>query len=337
MAELTFWDKLTFLPGFRFENTSNDYIGRTGKLSAQHLGSRGIISDSTGGSDYSEFLPMFHIKYNVMEGLDIRLAYTESISRPDYFNLVPFEQVNDAEKTLSRGNVDLKHTTAKNYDAYISWYNSVGLFSFGGFYKDLKNIDYLFEYTETEDGKYIGYYITEPVNSPKSKVYGFEFEAQTNFRFMPSPFDGILLSLNFTKIHSETEIPFFDVAYQTTFPYSAIVTKTFRQGRMPGQADEILNVTLGYEKGGFSGRVSMVYQGDMLQVVGRRAELDGFTDSSTRFDFSASQKVGKGISIYTNLNNFTNIPEKAYLGSRQNSTTEEYFGWTVDLGVKYSL
>ncbi len=69
--------------------------------------------------------------------------------RPDYFNLVPFEDINTAEETVSRGNPNLKHTTAKNYDIFLSLYNRYGLFTVGGYYKTLNNIDYILSYRET--------------------------------------------------------------------------------------------------------------------------------------------------------------------------------------------
>lgn len=336
MAQVNITKDLMILPGFRYEKTDNEYKGYIGDLRGTE-GQIGIITDTLGTQQYEEFLPMVHIKYNILEGLDIRLAYTESISRPDYYNLVPYQNILDAELLVTRGNSDLKHTTAKNYDAYLSLYNNYGLFSIGGFYKDLKNIDYLFTYRETS-GQFANYTITEPVNSPTAKVYGFEIEIQTNLRFLPSPFDGIVISANYSGIKSETGFPFFEIGPRSTEPpYTPTIITGFRDGRMPGQADKIVNFTLGYEKAGFVGRLSILHQGEITSSIGQRSEFDTYTASFTRVDLSLSQKILENSSIFLNVNNLTNLSEGAFYGIENRPVDEQYFGWTADFGIKYKF
>lgn len=331
MAELNFFKNFMLLPGIRYEKTDNSYIGKAGRLSG-NLGQQGEIKDTVGGQNYEEFFPMLHVRYKILEGLSIRLAYTESISRPDYFNLVPFENINTAEETLQRGNPDLKHTTAKNYDVFLSLYNRYGLFTAGGYYKKLNNIDYLFSFRETSPSSpYRNYNITQPINSPEGKVYGFELDLQTNFSFFPSPFDGVILNLNFTKIYSETFFPYYEIV---RINGRAVGLNKFRKGRLPGQPNTVWNLTVGYEKGGFSGRVSFVHQDDVLFLVGVRSDDDVYTDSFLRMDASLSQKIFKNFSVFLNLNNITNVSEGVYYYEKKFPVDEEYFGWTVDLGAK---
>ena len=104
---------------------------------------------------------------------------------------------------------------------------------------------------------------------------------------------------------------------------------------MPGQVDYVGNFSIGYEKGGFSGRVSLVIQGPSLQFVGTRPELDGFSSSYRRWDMVVRQKFGDHFSVYLNVNNPTNYSEGAFLGSANFPTREEYFGWSTDVGVRY--
>jgi len=336
MAEFTLFKDFMIMPGFRFENTETDYHGKFGNLKGD-LGNIGNIIDTVGGQNYNEFLPMVHVRYKVLEGFDVRFAFTKSLSRPDYFNLVPYKSINEAEQTMALGNPDLKHTVSTNYDLFLSLYNRFGLFTTGLYYKKLTNIDYINQYRITS-GQYNGYWVTQPVNSPDAKVYGAEVDIQTNFVFFPYPFDGLILNVNFSRIYSETFFPFFEIGERsTTPPYKPIVINDFRKGRMPGQADWIYNISLGYEKGGFSGRVSFLHQGQMLQVVGSRSELDGFTKAYTRVDISASQEILDGVSVYTDFNNITNVPDGAFLGSQKFATAEEYFGWTLDFGVRYKF
>ncbi len=57
---------------------------------------------------------------------------------------------------------------------------------------------------------------------------------------------------------------------------------------MPNQPDDILNVTLGYDIGGFSARLSFVYQDNILVGINRTyKELDAYTAAYKRWDFTA--------------------------------------------------
>lgn len=251
---------------------------------------------------------------------------------------MPWERIGFFANTIERGNADLEHSTAWNYDIFLSFYNRLGLFTIGGFYKEVEAIDYIRQ-TRIAEGDFNGFQVTEPVNAKgTSTVYGFEVELQANLRFLPNPLDGIVLYANYTRIYSETFFPFFEIGPRSPDPpFRPVIIDTVRTGRLPGQADYIANLSIGYEKGGFSGRLSMIYQGSSLQRIETRGELDGFTNAFARWDLAVQQKIGRGISFYLNVNNLTDRSEAAFLGIETFSTVEEFFGWTADLGVRYKF
>jgi TonB-dependent receptor len=243
--------------------------------------------------------------------------------------------------------------TAWNYDVILSFYGNFGLITMGGFYKSLENIDYTFT-TKIMDRELPtrGYDLTMPVNARKtSTIKGLEFDLQTNFRFLPSPFDGFLINANYTILESETFYPYIIVSNLPVFPYTATITDTVRVGRMPGQVADVINLSLGYEKRGFSARLSMVYQGSSLLVsegagigslarsVGQNKDYDNYTEAFTRWDLIVKQKLTKNFTIYANMNNITNTPERSYMaGSVQNLITGNVvYGMTFDLGVRYKF
>ncbi len=336
MAKVNIMKNLMILPGFRYELSDNKYTGYFGRLTGD-LGQMGAITDTVGHQVYGDFLPMVNLRYQIIGNLDVRLAYTHTLSRPDYFNLVPYQDIDQTNLIIDEGNPNLKHMTAHNYDAQISWFNNYGLFTLGGFYKDLYNIDYLSTFRVFQ-GQFAGYTVTQPVNSPNGNVYGIEFDAQSNFVFLPSPFNGIIVDVNFTRLHSETYYPYFEIGPRSPNPpYTPLIINTFRRGRLPGQADWTYNVTLGYEKEGFSGRISVFYQGSMLQTVGAISALDGYSSPFTTMDLSASQRVWKNISIYVNATNILNRTEGSYMGATVFPTSEQFYGWTLDIGFRYRI
>ncbi|MEZ4852184.1 MAG: TonB-dependent receptor [Bacteroidia bacterium] len=334
MSEIFFFNKkLMILPGARVEQTQTSYKGYFGLPNSS--GEIGSLRDTLGGQNYTELLPMLHLRYKFAKWVDLRLAATRTLSRPNYFNLVPWYRINDFETFLEQGEPNLKHTKVWNYDAFLSFYNKLGLVTIGAFYKELEDIDYIRSSKVIPEGRSITYDLLKPENAPGiSTAQGIEVEIQTNFRFLPSPFDGILLGINYSRVFSETFFPLLVNTVNPLPPFNAIFKDTVRTGRIPGQSDHIFNASLGYEKKGFTARVSCIYQGASLGFVGQREELDGYTDEFFRWDLSMKQKLGNtGVTIFLNVNNISNTPEREFLGSRLFPTRKEYFGWTGDLGV----
>ncbi len=342
MTEINFGKSLMFLPGIRYERTINDYNTTFGKPirtdDEKTLLLRGII-DTTGQSSYEEWLPMVHLRYKPVSWFDIRLAVTRTLSRPDYYNLVPHRNFTNNGATIVQGNPDLRPVTSWNYDAFFSFYSHFGLFTLGLYKKEVYDVDYIRTRRVREDEDYGNVVsIIQPENVEEvSDIYGFEVELQTNLRSFPSPFDGIVLYVNYSYISSKTFYPFLAV---TTGPppfFFPTFTDTLREAPMIGQADHIANFSIGYEKGGFSGRLSMIYQGAILRNVNLREELDQYDNDFVRWDIAMQQQVFKGISLFLNMNNISNRPESTFLWKETFPTSREFFGWTGALGIRYKF
>ena len=113
MTEFNIGPQLMFLPGLRYEKTINDFQSVIGRAaSSDDRGTPTIIgrTDSLGGRSYEDFLPMIHLRYKLADWVDLRLAYTKTLSRPDYFKLVPWERV--SVDLVERGEPNLKNTKA---------------------------------------------------------------------------------------------------------------------------------------------------------------------------------------------------------------------------------
>ncbi len=339
MAELHLGDRFMLMPGVRFEQTRTDYSSLFGNPAAG--GSTavfyGSVVDTSGSRSGSETLPMLHVRVRPLNWFDLRFAVTRSLSRPNYFNLVPWQRVAHGERTVEEGNPELRNMMAWNYDAFLSIYGNPGMFTVGLFHKKLSDIDYIRSTRIRAPWPTLCYQLTSPVNSDRlTTVRGIELELQTNLKMLPSPLDGVVLYANFAHISSETFFPIFVVGPRSPDPpYRPTLIDTVRVGRMPGQADNIANIAIGYEKRGFSARYSTVYQGRALKDVGTRNELDGFTDSFVRQDLAIKQRITKRISAYFNVNNIGNVSEGAFVGIQTFPTQEEFFGWTADLGLRY--
>jgi TonB-dependent receptor len=343
MAEIKFGADVMVLPGIRYERTANTYttlFGRSGSSADEETPSIVSVQDSTGERSYGHWLPMVQMRVDLLKGLNVRASAAKTLSRPNFFDLVPYEMINrtGSPQTIQKGNPSLLATSALNYDLYLTLFNDYGLFSLGGFYKTLDNISYL-RTSYIRGGTYNGFQLIQPVNAADpSTVYGGELEIQANMTLLPSPFDGIIISGNLAVMKSKTLYPRFQVTNQIIPrpPFFILsIVDTVREAPMPGQADLMGNFTVGYERGGFSGRLSLGYQGKSLAIVGTRPETDGYTNAYYRWDVAMQQKLFYGISLFFNVSNITAVSDKS--SNQRYLTAEQYNGWGAELGVRFKL
>ncbi len=343
MARVDLGQRIMLLGGIRHERTENDYEARfTNNISGQ-FGERGEVVDTTGGQIYGEWLPMVHLKLDLTRHLSLRLATTRTLARPLYRNLSPGGRINFGgfRGSITRGNPDLKHTTAWNYDATLAFYTGrIGLVSVSGFYKQLTNIDYTAALVITDpESPYVGFDLDAPRNAEgTTSVYGIEAEIQSNLRFLPRPLDGIIINANYTRTYGETVFPFLEIVTGPPPFYRQEFIPSERVGPLPGQSDHIAKASLGYEIGGFSGRVSVVYQSTFLNDVGPTEELDSYFDDFTRFDATLTQRVFRNTTVFVHGSNITGLTERSLQGGRSiYIEDEEDYGSTLSLGVRYEF
>ncbi len=354
MASFTFFNRVDLIAGVRYERTQNSYRSIFGTPKVDEDGNvinvTGLV-DTVGNRVVDQWLPMVHLKFNLFDWANLRLAVTKSLNRPNFFSLVPWEVVNFGEGYAERGDPNLKQMSAWNYDAILSFFGRFGLFTVGGFYKEVANIDYtLTSRVFDSESPIYGLSLTQPVNAEgTSTILGFEVDVQSNFRFLPFPFNGIVISANYTHLNSETFYPISIVRSLDEFPFTSYVVDTIRSGSMPGQVDNLVNLSIGYEYKGFSARVSMIYQGESLFVdeeaemgrlaksIGAVPEKDNIVGATTRWDLVVKQKIKKNFEVFLYVNNLSNTKEQTFIAGSVNKlmTSNFVYGTTVDLGVTY--
>lgn len=352
-AEINFGKYVTFFPGIRYEEFSFDYqafnVLRYGQYFTD-FDSEEITDNATQGANW---FPQLQLRVKPTDWLDIRFASTKSIIYPDYRAVSPFIYSNTfSGPTVNLGNPTLQPALSQNYDIYLSIFkNKIGLITAGVFLKEIDNLIVASSF-RTKDSESINNRLElsptaqTTVNTwinleETSRVRGIEVDWQTNFWYLPGALKGIVLSVNYTKIASETAYPFQTSVRNGTGPFA---TTTFvdstRTGRMPNQPNDIFNFTLGYDVGGFSTRLTYVYTNNILVGINRTYdELDTYTAAYPRWDFTAYQKLPflDGGQVYLNVNNITNTPEQSFTSTLELLNAAQYYGLTVDLGFRYSF
>jgi TonB-dependent receptor len=354
-----------FLPGIRWEGDYSRYNGlRFREVTPNNVEAAPTDLDTLKVVREHEFwLPMVHVKVSPTNWLDLRLAWTETLTRPDFIHYAPITSINSFQSYIRAANSLLKPSRSTNYDVAVSVYqNHIGLFTVAGFSKEVSDLIFQSGYVIRRVGGVSmpvlpGLNIPEHwlqsspnhdtyINSPHPAYYrGFELDWQTNFWYLPRPFQGIVLNINYTRIFSEMKRQiYYSVRaaepIEGTWPplYPWELRDSTRTSRMPDQPAHIANISVGYDYGGFSARVSFLYQTDVVTYVDRLESLDTFSDDYARWDISVKQRIPWGVELFANFNNLNSRADRSYRGSSLNHPTYiEYYGFTMDVGFRYSI
>jgi hypothetical protein len=113
------------------------------------------------------------------------------------------------------------------------------------------------------------------------------------------------------------------------------VSDTFYTARMLNQPNDILNLVLGYDIGGFSARVSMLYQDNIFKNPDFWMQQRVYSAKYTRWDISVKQDLPwYGIQLFVNINNLTGAIERDLNQKTLYPANEEHYGMSADLGFR---
>jgi len=363
MGEFNFGKYITFIPGVRYDHTSMTYGAYSG-VNVPDDETQELSFDYTKTSDKNSFgywLPQIHLKIKPLANLDIRLAYTETLSRPDYDLLAPRTLIKSTIGEVVYNRTNLKPALSKNIDAIISYYNpKIGFFTVGGFYKKIKNFiytrsAYLLEGTVTDPANFglasslVGSGITYSLNSPyDATIKGIEVDVQTQLRRLPGLLKGIVLGANITLMDSK--MGYFEttksrvknpnyVVGSGDKPFLPVNRDTVYYDRLLKQPSFLANFSLGYDYKGFSGRLSYTHQGNIL--VAEQHRSDGADVESTRafskWDLQLKQRINKQLYVYASASNIFNWSDSKERNVTRYPSSVEVYGSSFYIGVKYDI
>ena len=352
MTTLKLTNKLSILPGVRYEKTTHEYYD-TYNVKAKQLSGPDIPLEQQGefwpANSYQireNWLPMFHIMYDPLKWMKVRAAYTKTLKRPSFKQFSPIEYLNTQYNTFSTGNPDLKVQEAENYDLHFSFFgNYIGYLGIGGFYKHINNMIYGRSFnalTKEEARSYNsqllkGAKISTFDNVPGYRTWlkGLEFEWQTNFWYLPSPFNGLVLNVNFSFMDSETFL--YQVVRKRdpdAFPPVFTNENVEVRQKMPGQNDFLGNFSLGYDYKAFSIRISSLYQGPTYSPA-QYEVLEQVNETLFRWDIKVTQGITQNLKFNLDLNNITNWRDITSMKYHGFIVSKEQYGWQGYIGLTY--
>ena len=193
---------VSLIGGARVERTKVDYRGFEFNVDDE------TISPTVGGQSYTDVLPSVNLRWQAAPSTVVRAAWTNSLARPNYYDLVPYRSVSLDDDELSTGNPDLKPTRAMNLDLTAErYFASVGLISGGVFHKQIDDFIYnftAFNEVDAVTGRTFAQ-ISRPRNGAKARLTGAEVAVQRQLDFLPGVLKGLGVYLNYTYTDSKVE------------------------------------------------------------------------------------------------------------------------------------
>ena len=356
---------VTLIAGVRVESENNTYQSKyspiqTGGFPMPPDASR----DTTAAHEETVWLPNVQLNLKATDFMNVRIAAYRALARPDFnYRLNTYFAWRDIQaggsKQLLLGNPLLRDAKAWNYEVNLSFFgDKIGLISASAFYKEITDMFHMLNQINTNGNgliDYLGlrwqtlhtgtYELTVPYNSDKpTMVWGFEFEHQMNFTFLPGFLSNFVLSYNASLVRSETHIiatAIDTVEYYVPgfpFPFYRYDERVIdRKQQLENQPEFYGNISLGYEVGGFSGRISLFHQSEYNVSFTPSGRGDIVADVFTRVDLALRQRITRNVALLLNVSNLTNVKEGNSLYDRVNGykilNTSERYGITANFGA----
>jgi iron complex outermembrane recepter protein len=266
---------------------------------------------------YFNALPAMNLTLHPERAVNLRLAISKSLSRPEFEMMAPTNVLNVPDPTTpgyttsSRGsgaigNVGLKPETAWNFLASAEYYGRTGAtFAVSAFYKDVKNfIAPVTAYNTTVPGQGGQLFnVTTAENISGGYVYGAEVSVNQPLRPLARVLDGFGVQANYVYVDSSISEPIS--GYKFSFP---------------GASKNTIAASLYYSKGPLDARVAVTHRSNYLSqlpVLGL-VNFPVFTDAMTNVDANVTYAVTKTFSITFAVNNLTRQNRRDYV---YNTTT----------------
>ena len=300
----------------------------------------------------SYWLPSGTITWNFAEDMQLRVAASKTIARPQFRELA-LQIYQDPESDRQYfGNPFLKDSTLFNAEARFEWYFGENQrLSTAGFYKKIKNP--IEAYGFLAGGNTLQ---TSFINVPEAQLYGAELELQ---KFVPldDVFGGaffadrkLVLVGNYT--YTQSKIKFgADDTVTDSFGNTILASNFFAANRarpLTGQSDHIANIQIGLEKdGGLSQQTLMLtYASDRITnrgpIQGQAVQPDIIERPGIRLDFVAREALdiaGREFELKFQARNLTGQRYREFQQAGDNRIDVNRYdvGTSLSLGIEMKL
>ena len=347
-AELKLLDgRLGIVTGVRFEKTDDSGTGplTKGPITTLALLQANLLERAYNTSaSYDGYYPSFHATYEINKNLLARFAYSTSLGRPDFANIIPLARINTSSTSFNDGIGDIPANTVivtntalqpwegKSFDYSLEYYfPRGGLLSGGVFTKDISDFWGTANRTVTAqdvtdfqlDPSALGLNLQTSVNVGAAKISGFEFSYQQPLDFLPGFAKDFNVFVNGTKLK---------LSGPNNADFSKFITRSASWGITYSRKPVVLSVKWNYR-----GRQRLALQTGA--AYGATAGFQEYYAPRTFMDVNAEYQFSKRFTVFMNARNVLNEPQTL---QRFNEVSPDYsrnyrveeFGVQMSIGLK---
>ena len=315
-----------FVGGLRVEQTSVKYNGFITDLGNEDEGiDPSVTATGEKTKDYTNLMPSLLIKYSPTKWWNVKFGITNTIARPRYFDLVPYQIIVPEDNEIQEGNPTLEATNSLNLDLmFEKYFKNIGLIEAGIFYKDIT--DFIVNESYTDYSIYGNTWdrYTRPINAGDADLFGFEFGFQRPLDFISSSLKAFSIYTNYT--FTKSKVKNFNIEGRENEDLG-----------LTGTPEHTINASLAYNTPKVEARVSYNYASDFVEEFGESAFYDRYYDAVDYLDFNFGYNFSKRFNAYLKINNILNQPLRYFQGTQDRTMQAEYYGVKYKLGVQINL
>ena len=268
--------------------------------------------------DTTDILPSLNLTYRLTERMNLRLAASRTVTRPDLRELAPFEFTDFVGGRTIFGNPDLERTKIDNYDIRWEAFPELGsVVAISGFYKKFhKPIEQIIQPAAEVRITY--------ENAEAANNFGLELEIRQNLSILASQLRHLSVNTNVALISSKVELP--DVRIQTS-----------SERALQGQSPYVVNASLGYDNPDLEMTAAVAYHifGKRIAGVGNHGSPDVFELPRSQLDVTFGRQLLPFLRFSISAKNLLNPEVTLEQGSE---TYVQYrTGRTFSFGLSYNL
>lgn len=243
--------------------------------------------------DDIDVLPALNLTFALGDAMNLRLAASQTLARPQFREIAPFAYADYAGGHLVRGNPILERSLIRNLDARWEWFPSYGaVVALSAF---AKRFDQPIEVLVFQQGAELA---KTWVNAGEAGNHGVEIEARSDLGFISDALATLTLNSNLTMVRSEVRT---HAPVRVALPeIGTLAFDAMRDGRpLQGQSPYALNLGASWQHPTLGTGASVLFNrfGRRIESVGVQPLPDIYEEARSTLDIVVQQPIGDSWSI----------------------------------------
>jgi outer membrane receptor protein involved in Fe transport len=288
MVDLSLSQRARLVGGVRLEN----YDQRVDTFDLFDVDVDGEVETIQALIEETDLFPSVNLVYDLGGSKNLRVGYSQTVNRPEFRELAPFEFTDIVGGRAVVGNPELERSLIQNVDVRWEWFPGA---------QEVIAASFFFKAFDQPIERFVeptAQLRTSFQNAESARNIGFELEARREL------FDGFLVGGNYSFVDSSI-----------TLQESQTNVLTTLERPLSGTSKNVFNALIEGQGGPVTGRLLFNYFGDRIVDVGSLGLPDIFEEGRTTVDAVVTARFSRIFSLRFSAENLTDAPVLFQQGS----------------------